>query len=200
MMHKGNLSGKNSRYEIRIAGSGGQGIILAGIILAEAAILDGKYVTQSQNYGPETRGGTSVSEVILSDTEVDYPKAMELDLLVALTQEACDQNLPDMKREGLVVVDSDQVQRVLWRRLATLPFQQIAQKAGEERAINMAALGAIAAFSTEISSASLKKVMAKKLPSANLVVNRRAFGQALKIARNLRKSLKSAGTEEDFEI
>ena len=200
MMHKRNLSGKNSRYEIRIAGSGGQGIILAGIILAEAAILDGKYVTQSQNYGPETRGGTSVSEVILSDMEVDYPKAMELDLLVALTQEACDQNLPDMKREGLVVVDSDQVQRVLWRRLATLPFQQIAQKAGEERAINMAALGAIAAFSTEISSASLKKVMAKKLPSANLVVNRRAFGQALKIARNLRKSLKSAGTEEEFEI
>ena len=200
MMHKRNLSGKNSRYEIRIAGSGGQGIILAGIILAEAAILDGKYVTQSQNYGPETRGGTSVSEVILSDMEVDYPKAMELDLLVALTQEACDQNLPDMKREGLVVVDSDLVQRVLWRRLATLPFQQIAQKAGEERAINMAALGAIAAFSTEISSASLKRVMAKRFPSANLVVNRRAFGQALKIARNLRKSLKSAGTEEEFEI
>ena len=200
MMHKRNLSGKNSRYEIRIAGSGGQGIILAGIILAEAAILDGKYVTQSQNYGPETRGGTSVSEVILSDMEVDYPKAMELDLLVALTQEACDQTLPALKREGLVVVDSDLVQRVLWRRLATLPFQQIAQKAGEERAINMAALGAIAAFSTEISSASLKRVMAKRLPSANLVVNRRAFGQALKIARNLRKSLKSAGTEEEFEI
>ena len=200
MMHKGNLSGKNSRYEIRIAGSGGQGIIMAGIILAEAAILDGKYVTQSQNYGPETRGGTSVSEVILSDMEVDYPKAMELDLLVALTQEACDRNLPDMKGEGLVVVDSDLVQRVLWGRLATLPFQQIAQKAGEERAINMAALGAIAAFSTEISSASLKRVMAKRLPSAKVAVNRRAFGQALKIARNLRKSLKSAGTEEEFEI
>ena len=200
MMHKGNLSGKNSRYEIRIAGSGGQGIIMAGIILAEAAILDGKYVTQSQNYGPETRGGTSVSEVILSDMEVDYPNAMELDLLVALTQEACDRNLPDMKREGLVVVDSDLVQRVLWGRLATLPFQQIAQKAGEERAINMAALGAIAAFSTEISSASLKRVMARRLPSAKVAVNRRAFGQALKIARNLRKSLKSAGTEEEFEI
>ena len=200
MMHKRNLSGKNSRYEIRIAGSGGQGIILAGIILAEAAILDGKYVTQSQNYGPETRGGTSVSEVILSDMEVDYPKAMELDLLVALTQEACDRNLPDMKRDGLVVVDSDLVQRVLWGRLATLPFQQIAQKAGEERAINMAALGAIAAFSTEISSASLKRVMAKRLPSAKVAVNRRAFGQALKIARNLRKGLKSAGTEEEFEI
>jgi len=200
MTNKGNFSEKNSRYEIRIAGSGGQGIIMAGIILAEAAILDGKYVTQSQNYGAETRGGNSISEVILSDMEVDYPKAMELDLLVALTQEACDRNLPDMKREGLVVVDSDLVNRVLWRRLATLPIQQIAQKVGEERAINMAALGAIAAFSTEISSASLTRVMSKRLPSAKLAANRQAFNQTLKIARNLRKNLKSAGTEEEFEI
>jgi len=88
-----NSSEKNSRYEIRIAGSGGQGIVLAGIILAKAAILDGRYVVQSQRYGPEMRGGKSISEVIVSDMGIDYPRVLKLDLLIALTQAACDQNI-----------------------------------------------------------------------------------------------------------
>jgi len=199
-MNKGNFLKKNSRYEIRIAGSGGQGIILAGIILAEAAILDGKYVTQSQNYGPEARGGNSISEIIISDMEVDYPKAIELDLLVALTQEACDRNLQDMKRGGLVVVDLDLVNRVLWGRLVTIPFGQIAKEMGEKRAINIAALGAIGAFCSKISSRSLTKVIAKRLSSAKVAANCQAFNQALKIARDLRRNFKSAGAEEEFEI
>ena len=66
------------RYEIRLSGSGGQGLILMGIILAEAiGIYDGKYVAQTQSYGPEARGGSSKSEVIVSDEEIDYPKAMK---------------------------------------------------------------------------------------------------------------------------
>ena len=70
-----------SRYEIRLSGSGGQGLILMGIILAEAiGIYDGKYVAQTQSYGPEARGGSSKSEVIVSDEEIDYPKVMSLDL------------------------------------------------------------------------------------------------------------------------
>ena len=200
MKNTKNFSKKNLRYEIRISGSGGQGIVLAGIILAEAAILDGRYVAQSQNYGPEARGGTSTSEVILSDTEIDYPRAIELDLLIALTQEACDRNLPDMKAEGLVVVDSDLVHRVLWGKLAPLPFTQIACRVGEERAINMAALGAVASFCPSISSESLAKVIAKRLPPAKVSANILAFDEALKLARNLRKSLKSAEAKDEFEI
>ncbi len=200
MKNTRNFPEENSRYEIRIAGSGGQGIILAGIILAEAATLDGRYVALSQSYGPEARGGNSVSEVILSHTEIDYPRALELDLLVALTQEACDQNLPDMKTGGLVVVDSDMVHRVLWRKLVTLPFRQIAQRVGEQRAINMAALGAIGAFCPSISSSSLTRVMAKRLPSAKVAVNRLAFDEALKAALNLRGGLKSVETKDEFEI
>ncbi|RKY44545.1 MAG: 2-oxoacid:ferredoxin oxidoreductase subunit gamma, partial [Candidatus Neomarinimicrobiota bacterium] len=84
------------RYELRLSGSGGQGLILIGKILAEAAaIYDGKNATQSQSYGPEARGGASRSEVIISDGEIDYPKAMKLDLLLALTQEACDLYIKD---------------------------------------------------------------------------------------------------------
>jgi len=195
-----NLSNKNSRYEIRLSGSGGQGIILAGIMLAEAAILDGKCVAQSQNYGAEVRGGSSISEVILSNIEIDYPRVLELDLLITLTQAACDRNLPDLKTEGLLIVDSDLVNRVLWGRVASLPFQQIAQKVGEKRAINAAALGAIASFCPIISRDSLARVMKKRLPSAKVAANLLAFDKAFRLADNLGDSLKHMGTNEEFEI
>ena len=200
MKNKRNFSEKNSRYEIRIAGSGGQGIIVAGIILAEAAILDGGYAAQSQSYSPEVRGGNSISEVILSDMEIDYPRVLELDTLVALTQEACDRNLLDLKTEGLVIVDSDLVHRVLWEKVISLPFQQIAQGVGEKRAINMAALGAVVAFYSSVSRSSLAIVMARRLPSAKVVVNLMAFDEALKLTHNLRGSLKSVDAKEEFEI
>ncbi len=200
MKNAGSSYVKSLRYEIRIAGSGGQGIILAGIMLAEAAILDGKYVAQSQIYGPETRGGNSISELILSDMEIDYPQALELDLLVALTQEACDRNLPDMKTDGLVIVDSDAVHRVLWEKLISLPLQQIAQKAGEERAINVAALGAIVPFCPAISRDSLVKTITKRLSSAKLTANLLAFDEAFKLAQGFKSRLEPAGAKEEFEI
>lgn len=200
MKNARDFSQRNSRYEVRIAGSGGQGIILAGIILAEAAILDGKHVAQSQSYGPETRGGSSISEVILSDKEIDYPRVLKLDLLVALTQEACDRNIPDMKTEGLVVVDSDLVHGVLWGKVASIPFRKIAREVGEERAINMAALGAIGSLCPVVSRRSLLKVLAKTLPSAKVAANRLAFDEASKVARKLRGSLKCVDAKEEFEI
>jgi 2-oxoglutarate ferredoxin oxidoreductase subunit gamma len=171
-------------------------------MLAEAAILGGKYVAQSQIYGPETRGGNSISELILSDTEIDYPQALELDLLVALTQEACDRNLPDMKADGLVIVDSDAVRRVLWEKLIPIPFQKIAQKASEERAINVAALGAIVPFCPAISRQSLVKAITKRLPAAKLTANLLAFDEALKVAQGFKSRLESAseGSKEEFEI
>jgi len=200
MKNTRNSQNVNSRYEIRLAGTGGQGIILAGIILAEAAILDGRYIVQAQSYGPEARGGNSVSEVIVSNVEIDYPKVLELDILVALSQEACDRNLPDVKAEGLVVIDSGQVNRVLWGRLAALPLQQIARTAGEERAINMAALGAVASFCPDISVRSLLQAIAKRLPSNIVEANCLVFSKALETAQELRKSLKSTETRDEFDI
>lgn len=74
------------RIEIRLAGSGGQGLITAGVILAEAAgIHEGKYVAQTQSYGPEARGGASRAEVIVSDEPIHYPRAQKLDILLAMT-------------------------------------------------------------------------------------------------------------------
>ncbi len=86
------MSTKNhiDRYEIRLAGEGGQGMILAGIILAEAAaIYDGKNACQTQVYGPEARGGASKAEVVIAQGEIDHPEVICADALVAMSQEAC---------------------------------------------------------------------------------------------------------------
>jgi len=186
MMSTENYSRKYPRYEIRIAGSGGQGILLAGIVLAEAALLDRKYVAQTANYGPEARGGNSVSEVVISDGEIDYPSALEVDLLVALSQEACDRNLAGVKEGGSVIVDSNLVPNVPWQTAACLPFGDIARRAGDKRAINMAALGAVASFCPAVSAESIIAVMAKRLPAAKVEINQQAFDEARQAAENLR--------------
>ena len=101
------------RIEICLSGSGGQGLILAGIILAEAAgIYDNKEAVQTQSYGPEARGGASRSEVIISKDTIDYPKVMKSDILLALTQVACDKYIKNLNDDGIIVADSDLVTQI----------------------------------------------------------------------------------------
>ncbi len=91
------------RLEICLSGAGGQGLILAGIILSEAAgIYDGKEAVQTQSYGPEARGGASRSEVIISNDTIDYPKVIKSDILLALTQTACDKYVKNLDRKSVV--------------------------------------------------------------------------------------------------
>jgi 2-oxoglutarate ferredoxin oxidoreductase subunit gamma len=177
-----NLPDKGNRLEIRIAGSGGQGVILAGIVLAEAAVLEGNFAAQSQTYGPEARGGSSRTDVILSDIEIDYCWNLGVDILVALTQQGYDQNAQDLRDDGLVIVDPEQVRRVLCGRAVGVPLQQIVLESGEERAINVAALGALAAFCPLASRGSLVNIMAKRLPSAKLEKSLIAFHRSLEFA------------------
>src|SRR5512136_1515261 len=116
-----------SRYEIRLSGSGGQGLILMGIILAEAiGVYDGKYVAQTQSYGPEARGGSSKAEVIVSDEEIDYPKAIRLDLLLAMNQRSCDDYYKDLKPGGILIVDSTYVTQIPVAQAFQIPFTRIA--------------------------------------------------------------------------
>src|SRR6266581_9022196 len=113
----------SGRYELRFSGAGGQGLILAGVIMAEAAaIYDGKQAVQSQSYGPEARGGASKSEVIISEGPVDYPKATTVDALLAMTQEACDKYTHDLKEGGVLLVDSDLVKRLPAGKFKTVSF------------------------------------------------------------------------------
>src|SRR6056297_1630010 len=94
------------RYEIRLSGAGGQGMITAGIILAEAALHEKNVnVAQTQSYGPESRGGASRAEVVLSPDMIDYPKVTKPNILVALTQEAFNKYNSDVSEEGIIIVD-----------------------------------------------------------------------------------------------
>src|SRR5574340_1233937 len=127
----------STRYGIRLAGSGGQGLILAGIILAEAAgIYDGKYVCQTQSYGPAARGGASKAEVVISDAEIDYPKAIQPDVLLALNQASLDKYLADLKPGGVLLVDADLVREVPATGTVALPFTRIARDLGRAMAAN----------------------------------------------------------------
>ena len=176
------------RYEIRLAGSGGQGLILAGLILAEAiAIYEHKFVVQSQNYGPEARGTDSKSDVIISDEEIDYPKAINLDVLLAMNQKALDANFLDLKKNGILIVDSDLVKEVPTTRLISLPLTQIALEAtNSPQPANMAALGALAVFTKQVSPQSLAKVLEIHIKKEWLELNLKALKAG---AKSVKKQL-----------
>ncbi len=128
------------RYEIRLSGSGGQGLVLAGVMIAEAVgVYEGKNVAQTQSYGPEARGGTSRSDLVISENEIYYPKTSNLDLLLALTQEAADKYYTHLRDDGIMVVDSEIVRQLPpFRKIYSLPFTRTArEKVGNEIVANV---------------------------------------------------------------
>jgi len=173
------------RLEIRLAGSGGQGIILAGVILAEAAgIYEGKYVAQTQSYGPEARGGASKAEVVVSDAEIDYPKAMKPDVLLCLNQRACDAYIFDTRPNGVVLVDSTLVPNLPTTRAVALPFTKIArEEVGSEMFANIVALGALAVLTEVVSLKSLEAALLARVPPGTEEKNRKALAAGLALAR-----------------
>jgi 2-oxoglutarate ferredoxin oxidoreductase subunit gamma len=177
------------RYEIRLSGSGGQGLILMGIILAEAmGIYDGKFVAQTQSYGPEARGGSSKSEVIVSDEEIDYPEAMQLDLLLAMNQKSCDEFYPDLKPEGLLIVDSTFVTQVPTSKTFQIPFTRIArEKFKREVVANIIALGALTQLSPIISSKAVESAVLARVPKGTEKLNRDALKAGIAAAKRAKK-------------
>jgi 2-oxoglutarate ferredoxin oxidoreductase subunit gamma len=175
------------RYEIRLSGSGGQGLIIAGIILAEAAgIYDGKFVCQTQSYGPEARGGASKAEVVISDEEIDYPKAIKPDLLLAMNQKSCDVYFFDLKPTGLLIVDSTYVKQLPTTRAVEIPFTQIArEKLRNDMVANAIALGALATLSGVVSLKSLEAAVLARVPSGTEELNRRAVEAGIEAAKNV---------------
>ena len=164
--------------EIRLSGSGGQGLILAGIILAEAAIDDGKEAIQSQSYGPEARGGSSKAEVIISEKRIHYPKVTNPNLLLAMTQEALNKYGTDLKDDGLLIVDSTLVREVPARftNVYKVPITQLArEKCGRELFANIVALGAITKVSSVVSHDAIEKAVLARVPKGTEEMNKQAL-------------------------
>jgi len=169
-----------------LSGSGGQGLILAGKILAEAAaIFDGKNATQSQSYGPEARGGSSRSEVIVSDEEIDYPKAVNIDLLLCFTQEACDKYCKDIKRDGILLVDTSYVTKTPKGsfKVYSLPITEIAEtKIGKALVANIVALGVITRLTGIISQQAVESAILSRVPKGTEELNLKAFNAGIELA------------------
>jgi 2-oxoglutarate ferredoxin oxidoreductase subunit gamma len=186
------------RYEIRLSGTGGQGLVLAGIILAEAAgIHEGKYVVQTVSYGPAARGGTSRADVVISNQEIDFPKAMGLDLLLAMNQMAYDESLSEIKPMGMLVVDSTLVTQVTYPRVVKIPFTKMArEKCGREQMANIVALGALSriipampAGAGLISPKSMEAAVMARIPLGTEKLNQLAFEEGVKAAEEIQKTL-----------
>ncbi len=180
------------RYEFRLSGEGGQGLVLAGKIMAEAAaIYDDKNATQSQSYGPEARGGASRSEVIISDEDIDYPKATYVDLLLALTEEACKKYYKDVKAKGIIVVDSELVKNLPAGdyQLYKIPIIKLAaEKVGKALVANIVALGIITALTGVISIEAMEQAILARVPRGTESLNLKAFHLGLEEGKALTKN------------
>lgn len=175
------------RYEIRLSGSGGQGLITAAVVFAEAVgVYDGRYVCQTQSYGPEARGGKSKAEVVISSIPIDYPKALELDLLLAMNQAACDAYFYDIKPNGLLVVDGGLVEQHPTSRIIAIPFTRIAkEEIGRELVANMVALGAIGLLSGRVDLGNLERALLARVPKGTEEMNSQALQCGIEEARKV---------------
>jgi 2-oxoglutarate ferredoxin oxidoreductase subunit gamma len=164
--------------QIQFTGAGGQGLVLAGIILAEAAMRDGKNVAVAQSYGPEARLGASKAEVIISTEKIAYPQVTLPHMLVCLSQEAFEKYFPAVDEQVLVLIDSTQVQvpsRVK-NNIRALPLLRAAtEQAGNKLVANVVALGALNALAELVSWDNLQEAVEKRTPEKYRAQNVRAL-------------------------
>lgn len=178
----------NGRVEIRLSGSGGQGLILGGVILAEAAaIYDGKNATQSQSYGPEARGGSSKSEVIISNDEILFPKTENIDVLLCLTQQACDSYICSLEEDRVLIVDSFYVKTLPkeYTNVYSIPFTEIAREEFKTpMVVNIMAIGAISAITGAVSVDSMIKAVQSRVPKGTEELNKKALLRGIELVKS----------------
>lgn len=164
------------KHEIRLSGSGGQGLILAGIILAEAAIIDGKNAVQTQSYGPEARGGASKAEVIISTEKIDFPKVRECDIFLSLTQKSYDQYSKGLKEGGIMIVDSIVNTNNAKNKVYSAPIiDTAAHVIGKAMVTNIVALGALVAISNAVTREALEQAVLSRVPKGTEELNKKAL-------------------------
>ena len=181
----------SDRYEIRVAGSGGQGVILAAVIIGQSAALmeEGLNAVQTQAYGPEARGGASKSEVVIARGEIDYPKAANPNLQVILTQKACDEYSRDTAPRGTGILDDFFVQQSpdLDAEIYCLPIVKTARDVlGREIVTNMVALGSAARIlelREMIHPESIRKTILASVPHGTEELNSNAFDAGYKLMK-----------------
>ena len=175
---------------MRFSGTGGQGMMLLGDVFGKAAgLLENKEVLLLKSYGPEARGGTCRSELIVSDEHISYPELSRPDFVLAMSQLACDSYSKDMDKEnGMLLIDSELVTEVPEdvKHVYSLPLTKIAvDTTGKEITANVVALGAISVLTGIVSPENVLQVILKRFPEKLHEMNINAFNAGVEAAKAL---------------
>ncbi|MBI4608372.1 MAG: 2-oxoacid:acceptor oxidoreductase family protein [Candidatus Rokubacteria bacterium] len=178
------------RREVRLAGYGGQGIVLAGLLLGKAvALYDGKEAVFTQSYGPEARGGASSADVVIADGPVDYPLVTRPDCLVVMFQEAYERYRLDLVEGGLLVLDQDLVKPDTRERgFHAIPATRLAEELGKKIAANVVMLGFFAAVSGVVSRHAMETALRSTLAPRLLDLNLKAFSAGYEFSERAREA------------
>ena len=191
----------NTLTEIRIAGFGGQGVILAAAVVGKAAaIFQGGYSTMTQAFGPEARGGSSSAQVILSNEPILYPYVIQPDVLVVMSQEAYTKFAPQLKPGGILITEQELVnidKMPTGVRVYGVPATRLAEELGRKMVLNIVMVGFFGAVTDLLEKDALRQAVADSVPPAFQDLNLRAFDKGFDYgAQLLEKMSESADAEE----
>jgi 2-oxoglutarate ferredoxin oxidoreductase subunit gamma len=172
-----------NRVRLVFSGSGGQGVITAAIILAEAAVMyEGKNATQSQSYGAAARGGSTRSDVIISDNDINFPEVSQANVLVCLTQDAYNAYSSIIRPGGILITDKRYVQttrKVDAKQVELYMYDEVMEKIGKPVVFNICMLGALIGITEVIRPISVMNAIADRVPKDFIDMNNRAFDLVL---------------------
>lgn len=177
-----------SKMELRLTGSGGQGVILASVILAEAAIIADKFTAQSQSYGPEARGGSCKAECIISDEEIGFTKVTKPTFLMALTQKALDEYSKNLPSDTVILIDSSLAfpENLKTHRVFVLPILKTAkEKIGKAMTANIVAVGAINRILGLVGRTEIRQAVLMHVPAGTETLNMSALDAGEELAEGL---------------
>ncbi len=175
--------------EIRIAGFGGQGVILSAIVIGKAAsIFEGAFATMTQSFGPEARGGACSAQVILSDQPVLYPYVTAPDILVVMSQEAYTRFTPQLKPGGILIVEEDLVHisdLPAETRVYSVPATRLAEELGKRMVLNIVMVGFFGAVTGLLQAVALRNAVGDSVPPSFRELNLKAFDKGFEFGQSL---------------
>jgi 2-oxoglutarate ferredoxin oxidoreductase subunit gamma len=188
--------------EIRVAGFGGQGVILCATVIGKAAsIFQGGFATMTQSFGPEARGGSSSAQVILSDGPILYPYVTRPDILVVMSQEAYTRFAPELKPGGMLLIERDLVRLsggLGTKRCYGVPATRLAEELGRKMVLNVVMVGFFGAIAKVLDADALRKAVAESVPAGMQKLNLDAFNKGYEFGSDLLRQLASNGQPEGF--
>jgi 2-oxoglutarate ferredoxin oxidoreductase subunit gamma len=188
-----------SHTDVVISGFGGQGVILAGIVLGKTAcIFSEGFATMTQNFGPEARGGACTAQVVLDSNPIRYPYVQKPDILIVMSQEAYDKHEPNLSPDGLLLYEEELVELQPVRdriKAYGIPAARFSEELGNPMVLNMVMIGFFAGTSGIIDPEAARKAIAASVPSQVADLNNKAFNKGYEYGRNKLETKQALGSE-----